>query len=107
VRLHFFSTASYAATRRMIAERRPDLVVVWNLYMASMAPLLAAVRSGAPVVTHVCDKWLYFGLHDIGALLVATVWVETRRARAGAPCRAARVACPWRGLATWWPSAIS
>ena len=74
MRLHFFSTASYAATRRMIAERRPDLVVVWNLYMASMAPLLAAVRSGAPVVTHVCDKWLYFGLHDIGALLVATVW---------------------------------
>jgi len=74
IRLHFLSTASYAATRRMIAERRPDLVVVWNLYMASMAPLVAAVRSGTPVVVHVCDKWLYFGLYDIEALLVATVW---------------------------------
>src|ERR1044071_5469781 len=74
MRLHFFSAASYAATRREIGARRPDLVVVWNLYMASMAPLLAAVGSGTPVVVHVCDKWLYFGLYDIEALLVATVW---------------------------------
>jgi glycosyltransferase involved in cell wall biosynthesis len=74
LRLHFFSAASYAATRRQIETRRPDLVVVWNLYMASMAPLVAAVRSGAPVVVHVSDKWLYFGLYDIEALLVATVW---------------------------------
>jgi glycosyltransferase involved in cell wall biosynthesis len=74
VRLHVFSLASYAATRRAIAARRPDLVVVWNLYMASMAPLVAAARSGRPVVVHVCDKWLYFGLHDLEALLVATVW---------------------------------
>ena len=74
VRLHLFSPASYAATRRVIDQRRPDLVVVWNLYMASMAPLVAAARSRAPVVVHVCDKWLYFGLYDLEALLVATVW---------------------------------
>ena len=74
VRLHAFSRVSYAATRRVIEERRPDLVVVWNLYMASMAPLVAALGSGAPVVAHVSDKWLYYGLYDIEALLVATVW---------------------------------
>ena len=44
-------------------------MIVWNLYMASLAPLVAARRSGAPVVVHVCDKWLYFGLYDIEALL--------------------------------------
>jgi glycosyltransferase involved in cell wall biosynthesis len=44
-------------------------VIVWNLYMASLAPLVAASRSGAPVVVHVCDKWLYFGLFDLEALL--------------------------------------
>jgi len=74
VRLHLFSLASYVATRRVIRDTRPDTIVVWNLYMASMAPLVAAVRSGWPVVVHVCDKWLYFGLHDVEALLVATVW---------------------------------
>src|SRR6185436_19552024 len=42
VRLHLFSPASYAATRRVIRERRPDVIVIWNLYMSSMAPLLAA-----------------------------------------------------------------
>jgi glycosyltransferase involved in cell wall biosynthesis len=74
VRLHLFSPPSYATTRRVIRETRPDLVVVWNLYMVSMAPLVAAARSGTPVVVHVCDKWLYYGLYDVEALLHATVW---------------------------------
>ena len=69
VRLHLFSPRSYRATRRWLAERRPDVVIVWNLYMASLAPLIAARRSGAPVVVHVCDKWLYFELFDLEALL--------------------------------------
>ena len=55
------------------ASRRPTSIVVWNLYMASLAPLVAARRSGRPVVVHVSDKWLYFGLYDIEALLQATV----------------------------------
>jgi len=44
-------------------------VIVWNLYMASLSPLIAARGSGTPVVVHVCDKWLYFGLFDLEALL--------------------------------------
>jgi glycosyltransferase involved in cell wall biosynthesis len=69
VRLHLFSPASYRTTRRWLRERPPDVVVVWNLYMASLAPLVAARRSGLPVVVHVCDKWLYFGLYDLEPLL--------------------------------------
>ena len=49
------------------------MVVVWNLYMASLAPLVAAAGSGLPVVVHVCDKWLYFGSYDLAPMLQATV----------------------------------
>lgn len=73
VRLHAFSPHSYRVTRRWLRERGPDVVVVWNLYMASLAPLVAARHSGIPVVVHVCDKWLYFGLYDLGALLKPVV----------------------------------
>src|SRR4029453_5794261 len=68
-RLHLFSPSSYRTTRRFLEERRPDLVVVWNLYMASLSPLVAARRRGLPTVVHVCDKWLYFGLYDLEPLL--------------------------------------
>lgn len=61
-KLHSFSPRSYAATTRLLRVLRPDLVVVWNLYLASLAPLVASRRSGRPVVTHVCDKWLAAGL---------------------------------------------
>jgi len=100
VRLHLFSPASYAATRRMIRERRPDVIVVWNLYMASLAPLLAARRSGAPVVVHVSDKWLYFGLFDIEALLQATVpWKRAALALARRTVQPLlRLLAPPRGL---------
>ena len=72
-RLHLFSPSSYRTTRRWLRERRPDVVIVWNLYMASLAPLLAARGSGIPLVVHVCDKWLYFGLYDLEALLKPVV----------------------------------
>lgn len=68
-RLHLFSPQSYGATRRWLREKRPDVVIVWNLYMASMSPLVAALSGPAPVVVHVCDKWLYFSLFDLEALL--------------------------------------
>jgi glycosyltransferase involved in cell wall biosynthesis len=68
-RLHLFSPSSYRTTRRWLRATRPDVVIVWNLYMASLAPLVAARRSGIPVVVHVCDKWLYFGLYDLEPLL--------------------------------------
>jgi len=73
VRLHLFSPRSYRVTRRWLAERRPDVVVVWNLYMASLSPLVAAQGGGAPVVVHACDKWLYFGLFDLEPLLQPVV----------------------------------
>jgi glycogen synthase len=69
VDLHLFNLGSYGVTRRWLAAKKPDVVVVWNLYMASLSPLVAARRSGRPVVVHVCDKWLYFGLFDLEALL--------------------------------------
>lgn len=61
-RLHYFSPRSYAATRRWLARLDPEVVVVWNLYLTSLAPLVAARASGRPVVTHVADKWLAAGL---------------------------------------------
>jgi glycogen synthase len=68
-RWHVFDPAAYAATARVLRERKPDVVVVWNLYLASLGPLVAARASGRPVATHVADKWLYFGLYDVGPLL--------------------------------------
>jgi glycosyltransferase involved in cell wall biosynthesis len=68
-KLHLFSPASYRATRRLLKTLDPDLVVVWNLYMASMSPLIAARRHGRPIVVHVFDKWLYYGLVDLESLL--------------------------------------
>ena len=72
-RLHAFSPSSYRATRRWLDARRPDAVIVWNLSMASLAPLVAAVRSGIPVAVQVCDKWLYFSLFDLEPVLKPVV----------------------------------
>ena len=69
VRRHLFSPASYRTTQRWLREMSPDVIVVWNLYMASLAPLVAAHRSGVPAVVHVCDQWLYYSLYDLDALL--------------------------------------
>ncbi len=69
VRLHLFSPYSYGVTRRWLAAKRPDVVIVWNLYMTSLSPLVAALSGRAPVVVHVCDKWLYYSLFDLEALL--------------------------------------
>src|SRR5262245_37202287 len=68
-RWHVFDPAAYGATRAALRELRPELVVVWNLYMASLGPLAAARASGVPVVAQVSDKWLYFSLHDASAVL--------------------------------------
>jgi glycogen synthase len=68
-KLHAFSPASYRATRRLLTTLAPDLVVVWNLHMASMSPLIAARRHGSPIAIHVFDKWLYHGLVDLASVL--------------------------------------
>jgi glycosyltransferase involved in cell wall biosynthesis len=100
IRLHLFSLASYGATRRAIREQAPDVIIVWNLYMASLAPLVAVRHSGRPVVVHVSDKWLYFGLFDIEALLQATVpWKRAALALARRTVQPLlRLLAPPRGL---------
>ena len=102
VRLHLFSPRSYGATRRWLLAKRPDVVIVWNLYMASLSPLVAALSGRAPVVVHVCDKWLYFGLFDLEALLRPVVpWKRLllRAARDGLQPVLRRWALPHRLIA--------
>ena len=66
---HLFNFKSYEATKRLLRSIGPDLAIVWNLYMASVAPLVAASRLRIPTVIHVCDKWLLYSLRDLGPLL--------------------------------------
>ncbi len=68
-KLHVFSPASYRATRRWLTRIEPDLTVVWNLHMASLAPLFAAKHHGRPTVVHLFDKWLYYSFVDLETLL--------------------------------------
>jgi glycosyltransferase involved in cell wall biosynthesis len=101
-RLHLFSPSSYRATRRWLEATRPDVVIVWNLYMASLAPLVAARRSGLPVVVHVCDKWLYYGLYDLEPLLRPVVpW---KRAGLGLVRRTLQ---PWLRHLAWPPHVVA
>jgi glycogen synthase len=64
IRRHVFDGRGYRGVRRALEGLRPDLAVAWNLYGASMAPLLAARRWGGPVVAQPADKWLLHGLYD-------------------------------------------
>ncbi len=66
VRWKLFNHRSYRATRAKLAELRPDLVIGWNLYHASVSPLAAAKGGAWPVVAHPADKWLVAGLWDVG-----------------------------------------
>jgi glycogen(starch) synthase len=68
-RWHVYDARSRRAVEEALGQIRPDLVAVWSLYLASLGPLVAARRSGAPVVAHLCDKWLDFSLRDAGAIL--------------------------------------
>jgi len=64
IRRHVFDRRAYRGVRRALETLRPDLAVAWNLYGASMAPLVAARRWGGPVVAQPADKWLLHGLYD-------------------------------------------
>jgi glycosyltransferase involved in cell wall biosynthesis len=63
VRRHVYDHRTYGGVRSALETLRPDLTVAWNLYGASMAPLLAARRCGGPVVAQPADKWLLHGLY--------------------------------------------
>ena len=73
-RWHVYSRRSHVAVSRLLHELQPDLVVVWNLYMASMAPLVAARQSGIPLVVNIADKWMISGLHDVSPLIRPSRW---------------------------------
>ena len=64
IRRHVFDGRGYRGVRHALETLRPDLAVAWNLYGASMAPLVAARRWGGPVVAQPADKWLLHGLYD-------------------------------------------
>jgi len=72
LRWHLYHHASYRAVRRTLAALAPQVVVAWNLYGASMAPLVAARRFPWPVVAQPADKWLLWGLHDLAGVVPAT-----------------------------------
>jgi glycosyltransferase involved in cell wall biosynthesis len=72
-KLHVFSPASYRVTRRLLRRLQPDVLVAWNLYMASLAPIAAAQQLGVPTAVQLFDKWLYYGLYDLDALLKPVV----------------------------------
>lgn len=71
VERHVYDRRSYRGVRRALADVRPDLVVAWNLYGASAAPLVAARRWGGPLVAQPADKWLLQALYDGGGSPVA------------------------------------
>ena len=64
IQRHVFDRRGYRGVRRALETLRPDLAVAWNLYGASMAPLVAARRWGGPLVAQPADKWLLHGLYD-------------------------------------------
>lgn len=71
LRWHLYHHPSYRAARATLARLAPQLVVAWNLYGASMAPLRAARAIGCPVVAQPADRWLLHGLHDIAGIVPA------------------------------------
>lgn len=69
---HLYNPRSYRSVRNALMELKPDLIVIWNLYLVSMAPLIAARQTGLPLVIHTADKWLLYGLKDVSPLVWPT-----------------------------------
>lgn len=79
LRWHLLNMTTRRNVEAALAQIQPNLIIAWNLYMASAAPLLAARNYGAaPVIAHPADKWLLYSLNDIGALVPATTWLQKR-----------------------------
>ncbi len=79
VQWHLYHHPTYRGVRDALATIQPDLIIAWNLYMASAAPLIAARRHPAPLIAHPADKWLLYMLNDIRGLVPGT----TARHRVG------------------------
>jgi glycosyltransferase involved in cell wall biosynthesis len=79
LRWHLLNSTTRRNVEAVLMQLHPDLIIAWNLYMASAAPLLAAHHfGGAPLIAHPADKWLLYSLNDIGALVPAKTWLQKR-----------------------------
>lgn len=72
VKWHLYNDKSRRGVAEALRGIRPDLVIAWNLYMASAAPLIGARAIHAPLIAHPADKWLLYSLDDITRLVPAT-----------------------------------
>jgi glycosyltransferase involved in cell wall biosynthesis len=68
---HLYNERTRQGVTQALKQIEPDLVICWNLYMASAAPLIAARRLPWPVIAHPADKWLLYTLNNIRALVPA------------------------------------
>jgi glycosyltransferase involved in cell wall biosynthesis len=68
---HLYNARTRKGVDAALRDIVPDLVIAWNLYMASAAPLVAARRLPWPVIAHPADKWLLYTLNDIRNLVPA------------------------------------
>jgi glycogen(starch) synthase len=125
---HLYNRKSARAVHDALKSIAPDLVIAWNLYMASAAPLIAARRLPFPVIAHPADKWLLYSLDDLTALVPGTTrssrftmqqlqrWVQPllkKRARpiTSWPCRSSSAGCIHRPVTrrkpAWQPISAS
>lgn len=61
-RWHIYDQSTHKATIQALRQIRPDLTIVDNFSLISVAPLLAAVHAKSKVVVQANDKWLIYGL---------------------------------------------
>jgi len=72
VQWHLYHHPTYRGVKAALATIEPDLIIAWNLYSASAAPLVAAHQYLAPLIAHPADKWLLYMLNDIRGLVPGT-----------------------------------
>lgn len=87
LRAPWLALSAVRATRRTLAEVRPDLVYVWNGSQLPFAALRVLERSGLPVAYRICEHW-FGGLYSRDAFLrhltpgergVRGVWARAMR----------------------------
>lgn len=68
IKRYLFHPGNYRTTKKLIEQINPDIISVWNLYLLSVAPLIAARHMRVETVTHLTDRWLLYNTKDILAL---------------------------------------
>ena len=118
VRSHYFRPSNYAATSAAIRSFRPELVLYFNLGLASLAPLVAARMNRIPCLGYLCDRWaenlwltevkgnankrgrlpllrgIWTGVRAVAGLspsLCASDWIRRRLIASGVPPRGVEV----------------